>query len=104
MAKSIIWSRFAINDIRDIYHYIRSDSLFYADRLLDEIVEKAETLISFPHRGRMTPELHDTSIREIFVKQYRLIYKIEENRIVIHGVIHMARDLEALFGKEEGRM
>jgi hypothetical protein len=35
-------------------------------------------------------------LREIFVKQYRVIYKIEEKQIVIHGVIHMSQDFEAL--------
>jgi toxin ParE1/3/4 len=96
MVKPIIWSDFAIRDIREIYHYIRADSIFYADRLLDEIVSKVETLPPMPNRGRVTPEFGDSSIREIFVKQYRVIYKIEEERIVIHGVIHMARDFEAL--------
>ena len=96
MVKPIIWSDFAIRDLREIYHYIRADSVFYADRLLDEIVSKAESLPPMPNRGRITPEFGDTSIREIFVKQYRVIYKVEEKRIVIHGVIHMARDFEVL--------
>src|SRR5438876_10038097 len=96
MVKPIIWSDFAIRDVREIYQYIRADSVFYADRLLDEIVNKAESLSPLPNRGRITPEFNDSKIREIFVKQYRLIYKIEEKRIVIHGVIHMARDFDAL--------
>ncbi|MFI5264358.1 MAG: type II toxin-antitoxin system RelE/ParE family toxin [Candidatus Kapaibacterium sp.] len=96
MEKEIIWSEFAVRDIREIYNYIRSDSLFYADRILDEIVNKSETLSSLPMRGRTTPEIGNPSIREIFVKQYRLIYEIEERRIVIHNIIHMARDYEAM--------
>jgi len=96
MVKPIIWSDFAIRDIREIYHYIRADSVFYADRLLDEIVTKVESIPPLPNCGRITPEFGDSSIREIFVKQYRVIYKIEEKRIVIHGIIHMARDYETL--------
>jgi toxin ParE1/3/4 len=101
--REIIWSDFAIRDIREIYHFIKSDSVFYADRILDEIVTKSETLSTLPMRGRITPEFENPAIREIFVKQYRLIYQIEEKRIVIQGVVHMARDYQAMLrmGSEE---
>lgn len=34
----------------------------------------------FSARGRVVPEIGSPDIREIFVKSYRLIYKIEETR------------------------
>jgi plasmid stabilization system protein ParE len=43
------------------------------------------------------PELNDARIRELFIKEYRLIYGIEESRVVILGVVHGKRDLKKLW-------
>jgi len=37
------------------------------------------------------PELGDAAIREIFVKQYRLIYEVASNRVIILSFLHGAR-------------
>jgi plasmid stabilization system protein ParE len=39
------------------------------------------------------PELNDPSVRELFVKRYRLIYELRPDRIVILAFIHGARQL-----------
>lgn len=36
------------------------------------------------------PELNDASVREVFVKSYRLIYEIEDRRIVVLAFLHGA--------------
>ena len=51
----------------------------------------AQSLKKFPQRGRIVPELRDASVREIFVKQYRLIYEIGPNRVVVLSFLHGAR-------------
>ena len=43
--------------------------------------------------GRMVPEVAETTIREILVHPYRVIYRTKENLIEILTVIHQARDL-----------
>lgn len=50
-----------------------------------------------PLRGRVVPELDDETVREIFVRQYRLVCRVKEEGIYLIGVIHGARDLGALF-------
>lgn len=61
------------------------------------------SLNEFSERGRVVPEIGNPNIREIFIKEYRLIYRIEESRVVILGLIHGKRDLKALWGREEKR-
>jgi len=39
------------------------------------------------------PELGDDLIREVFVKSYRLIYEMRDDRIVILAFVHGARPL-----------
>jgi len=43
----------------------------------------------------MVPESKDNSVRELFVKRYRLIYELREDRILILAFIHGARQLPA---------
>jgi len=45
--------------------------------------------------------LSNPSIRELFIKDYRLIYRIEESRVDILGLIHGRRDLKTLWKKEQ---
>ena len=39
----------------------------------------------------MVPEVANDVVRELFVKSYRLIYEIRQDRIVIFAFIHGAR-------------
>ena len=54
----------------------------------------------FSERGRIVPELDNPNIRELFIRDYRLIYAIEKARVVILGLIHGKRDLKRLWEKE----
>jgi mRNA-degrading endonuclease RelE of RelBE toxin-antitoxin system len=45
--------------------------------------------------------LSNPSIRELFIKDYRLIYRIEESRVDILGLIYGRRDLKTLWEKEQ---
>jgi len=56
-------------------------------------VEIVEKLPEFPNLGRKVPEVDDESIREIIFYNYRLIYKLADELILVLGIIHAARDL-----------
>ncbi len=56
-------------------------------------METTEKLIKLPEIGRMVPEYNRKDIRELIFQNYRIIYKLEENRILILTVIHGKRDL-----------
>ena len=49
----------------------------------------------------MVPELNEPAVRELLVGTYRLIYEIHETAVYILGVVHGARDLAALWDREE---
>lgn len=40
----------------------------------------------------MVPELNDPAIRGIFVYRYRLMYRLEDERVVVLAFVHGARD------------
>ena len=49
-------------------------------------------LQSFPHSGRTIPDAENNSLREIIVQGYRLMYRIEAERVLILAVMHGSRD------------
>jgi toxin ParE1/3/4 len=88
----VTWSKPAEKDLKQIFAYIARDSIFYAKKVVKNIVEKSMSLESSPRRGRMVPEINDPDIREIFIYSYRLMYQISPDNIYILGVIHGKRD------------
>ena len=53
MARGLVWSPEAIEDIESIASYIERDSVWYAKAVASKIVETAETIPDFPELGRI---------------------------------------------------
>ena len=101
MAQKVIWSHEATIDLEEIAEYIARDSSFYAATFVRGICQASRLLTEFAKRGRVVPELSDSDIRELLVREYRLIYRIEESRVVILAFVHGTRDLRRLWDKEK---
>ena len=69
----IEWSLKAENDLNIIIDYIAQDSLEYALSFYEQVREKVENLIQFPKMGRIVPELDELNIRELILRNYRII-------------------------------
>lgn len=102
MARSLAWSPEAIEDIEAIAAYIERDSPWYARAVASKVFETAETIPAYPEQGRVVPEVADDSIRERFVYSYRIIYRVETERILIAAVIHGRRLLQPFVQRIEG--
>ena len=101
MARKIVWSFEATKDLESIADYIAKDSFFYATSFVQEVRDASRSLNIFSEKGRIVPELSSPNIRELFVKEYRLVYSIEETRVVILGLVHGRRDLKTLWDNEQ---
>ena len=87
----IEWSPTAENDLNEIIDYIAQDSLEYALSFYEQVRDKVESLRSFPKLGRKVPELDDPNIRELILRNYRIIYRFSEENVQIIRVIHGSR-------------
>ncbi len=87
------WTEPAIADLENIREYIRKDSEYYAARFVEKIIDAVEKLINFPKMGRNVPESGDKNIKELLLHSYRIMYRIESERILILTILHGARDL-----------
>jgi len=82
-------------DLKEIHDFIAKDSLLYAQKVTDELVDASETLSSSPRRGRIVPEVELDNIRELFLYSYRMIYEIDGHSIYILALIHGKRILSS---------
>ena len=87
----VLWSKNAKADLYSIYNYISRDSIYYSLKKINKIVKITTNLTLMPHMGRKVLEYNNKNIREIIFKQYRIIYEIRSNFIIIQRVWHAAR-------------
>ncbi len=92
----IRWSLTAGRDLKDIEDWIARDSILHAIRFVDRLVQAAERLADAPRSGRVVPEFQRENLREIILKNYRIVYLLERDRVTILRVVHGARELEDL--------
>ena len=92
----VSWSPTALDDVDSIAEYINRDSPAYTRAVVNKILDIARKLEAFPNAGRIVPELSDAEIREQFVYSYRIIYRTQNNEVLIIAVVHGRRLLEPL--------
>ena len=90
----IIWSPLAWAQVEESAAFIfggdSDGALNWINRLLDDV----EQLERFPEMGRMVPEVGRPNIRELIWRKYRVIYRLDPNRINILLFQHGKRPLD----------
>jgi toxin ParE1/3/4 len=74
----VVLSPRAIEDLRDIVLYVASNRPDAAELIGLALIEKTKVLGSFPFSGRVVPEFADRLIRELILKPYRIVYRVDE--------------------------
>jgi len=95
MDREIVWSIWASDDLVAVADHISRDSESYAATVVRELVAAARSLRAFAERGRRVPEYGDPSVRELIVREYRLVYRVHPQRIEVLRIIHGAREMPA---------
>jgi addiction module RelE/StbE family toxin len=75
------------DDLAEIFEYIARDSPDAAASWIDRLIEKAEKAARAPRSGRVVPEAQDPDVREVFLKTYRIIYRVEQGCILVLAII-----------------
>ena len=89
----IVWTLRSREDLRDIATFIAKDNPPAAVKLGELIFDRVDTLKKFPELGRVVPERNQPNIREIVVKNYRIVYRVhpKEKFLEILRVWHGVR-------------
>ncbi|MBE6339264.1 MAG: type II toxin-antitoxin system RelE/ParE family toxin [Bacteroidales bacterium] len=96
---SVIISHFAEVDLIDIIEYYKSLSYTYVQKTIEDFECNIKGLKQYPCKGRIVPELQKQGIekyRELIQGNYRIVYEISGNTIIIHTILDSRRDFESI--------
>lgn len=83
MAYKLIWSPASRDDLRDIVSFISRDSPRRAEAFGYRLIAETDKLRNFGEIGRVVPEFDTATIREIIVRSYRIVYRVNHDRELV---------------------
>ena len=97
---AVRWLSIAEQDFQDILLYIAADNISAADRLAQKIERSLQRLVRHPYLGKVPVDysLAAMGYRTIVIEDYLVFYKIKGKTVLIHRIVHGARDLGSLLG------
>jgi toxin ParE1/3/4 len=99
----IIITENAEQDLKEIILYVAQRDIKIALDIYERLQAKAFSLRTFPEKGRIVPELNDHNIfqyHEVIENPWRIIYKIENNQVLIITVLDGRRNVEDILLKK----
>ena len=81
---AVVWTPRARDDLLEIFQFIARDDRDAAERWVARLVERAELAATMPFGGRVVPELARNDLREVFLRSYRIVYRVagDDTRIL----------------------
>lgn len=96
-AYHVSWSIIAKGDLNAIIDFIAVNNPQNAVKITEQFEEITQSLYLFPSRGRVVPELEKQDVvtyRELLLKPWRIIYRIEGRKVYVLAVLDGRRNLE----------
>jgi plasmid stabilization system protein ParE len=84
--KSVVWSKASLDSLETIYNFIFENSPQNAEMVVDALLNLGDDLAKFPERNPREPLYDDESIRYFPKWNFKIVYRIEENRILIINI------------------
>ena len=79
----LIWTEPALNDLDAIADYIALDKPDAARRYVQRVFQVVERLVLFPKSGSIPPEIPHLPYRQVVVPPCRVLYRIDDQDILI---------------------
>ncbi|HEY5826356.1 MAG TPA: type II toxin-antitoxin system RelE/ParE family toxin [Cyclobacteriaceae bacterium] len=100
MAK-VIWTKRAFDQLERNVKFLKTErGITVAELVLTKILDSVSQLENFPDRGQTEPLLirKKSVYRYLIVWSYKVIYRVEKERVIISRVFHTSRNPEKLKG------
>lgn len=96
----------AVDDMDEIFSFISQENVSAAENLLQRLDHHISSLADFPSMGSVLSEdefpLLQRGYRFIVVNAYLVFYRVIEDTVIVHRILHGRRDyLRELFGPFE---
>ena len=79
----LYWTETARRDLLSIKRYVENDNPTAAKRWVERLRERVRNAINAPLVGRKVPELSRDDIRELIEGNYRIVYQVFADRLVV---------------------
>jgi plasmid stabilization system protein ParE len=82
--RKISFATSAVSDLEDALAWYRTREVpEVGERLVREVVAAVERLAAFPESGRVVPEFGAPHLREIIHPPFRIVYRLDQDRVRI---------------------
>ena len=94
----IVWSPTSRDDLKSIVSFMAEENPAIAEKYGLKIIDKVEQAAVFPESGRVVPEFSIPTIRELLLKPYRIVYRVnQESKIIdVSRIWHSKRGIPEL--------
>ncbi len=79
----LFWTETAKQDLQAIRRYIAADNPTAAKRWIERLRERARNALQAPLTVRKVPEFSRDDIRELIEGNYRIVYQVFADRLVV---------------------
>jgi toxin ParE1/3/4 len=80
MDYTVVLSPKAVGDLESIIRYIALNNPEAAWKVGQNLLNKTKELSQFPSKGQKVLEFNSPDIRQVILKPYRIVYRIEEDK------------------------
>jgi toxin ParE1/3/4 len=89
----LIWSPLALERVIEIGEYIAQDRPQAAANVVEALFASVRRLERDPASGRHAPESERTDLREVIHGNFRVIYRVDADQLVVLTVRHARQEL-----------
>lgn len=82
------WTNRAKTRLKLLHDYIAHDAPVVAPKVVERLIDRSRQIATAPYAGRQVPEYQNEHVREVLERPYRIIYRIQPERIDIITVMH----------------
>ncbi len=79
----LFWTETAKDDLLAIQRYIADDNPIAAKKWIGRLKQRVRDARHAPLAGRMVPEFSREDIRELLEGNYRIVYQVAKDRLVV---------------------
>src|SRR5271154_2709049 len=93
----------AVLDLDEIWEFIAGDNATAANKVIADILDALDKLVTFPQQGHRRPDLTSRPLRFILVREYLIAYAPDESPLWVVAVMHGRRSPRVMAGILRGR-
>lgn len=92
--RRVVWTVGARVALGEAIAYVAGEAPGRARALLERVLHSAASLADLSERGRIVPESDDPAVRELLVRPYRLLYRVNPGEVQIIALLHERRSFD----------